>query len=184
MTRALHSLAALCALLCGCRTNVALVDDTYGGERQQGRRLMHVRTVRAPLELLDAERQLYRFVLDLALENDTVEPWTVRASGFTLKTLPPIGGGDTATARLDLPSDVVLITVPGRNDAELRLPILVETRAGSAIDFERAPLELRYQEGEQPMLLRRVVVGSYSQIGQGLRVAGLLTLGLVVLSLL
>jgi hypothetical protein len=172
------------ALLAGCRTNVALVDDTYGGERQQDRRIMHVRSLRAPLEQLDSEKQVYRFVLDLALENDTVEPWQIRTGNFTLRSLAAPDSGVQATARIDLPPDTVLITVPGRNDADLRLPIVIETPLDSATDLERAPIELRYAEGKEPMLLRRVVVGSYSQLGQGVRVAALLTAGLVLLSLL
>ena len=173
----------------GCRTNVALVDDTFGHERVHAGRFAHVRTARAPLDARGAE---LRFVLDIALENDRDEPWAVRVDAFHLRADGAVAGStvggntvaDCATPRLDLPVGAILATLAARTDVDVRLPIVITLAADMTVhDIERVPILLTLTEDGTDLLHRRLVVGSYSQTGQLIRVVALTTAGLLLISL-
>ncbi|MEZ5965716.1 MAG: hypothetical protein R3F56_17915 [Planctomycetota bacterium] len=169
------------ALLPACRTNIALIDATYGEEVRHAGHIVHLRSARTPIE---ATASGYRFVLDVVFENATSEAWTVLVSDFALRWQN--GDADTElTPALDLPADAVLLTVPAVDGVDVRLPIRIEAASHITVTaLERRPLELTMQQDGRTLLRRRVVAGSYSQLGQAARVVFLATLGLVLLSLL
>lgn len=180
-----HLLAMLVALgAVGCRTDVALVDDTFGHERVHAGRFAHVRTARAPLDARDSQ---VRFVLDLALGNDRDEPWAVRVDAFHLRADGAVAGStvaDRATPRLDMPADAILATLAARTDVDVRLPVVITLAADMTVhDIERVPILLTFTEDGTDLLHRRLVVGSYSQTGQLIRVVALTTAGLLLISL-
>lgn len=181
MMRAFFLLFAI-ACLPACRTNVALIDTAWGEEVVHRGRIAHVRSARTPIA---TTRDGYRFVLDLVLENDTNAAWSVRAAELSVRNLGKPEDTEGMSPRIDLPTDCVLVTVPARDDASVRLPICIDCPSGTtAIALERLPLELVFAHDGQTLLRRRVVAGSYSQVGQAARVVFLATAGLVLLSLL
>ena len=168
--------------LSACRTNVALIDTAWGEELRHQGRIAHVRSARTPIA---ATPDGYRFVLDLVLENDTDLAWSVRAAELSVRNLGKPEETEGLVPHIDLPTDCVLVTVPARDDASVRLPIRIDCpSATTAIALERLPLELALAHDGQTLLRRRVVAGSYNQIGQAARVVFLATAGLVLLSLL
>jgi hypothetical protein len=173
---------ACLACLPACRTNVALVDNAWGSELLRQGRLAHVRTARTPIA---KDSDGYRFTLDVVFENDTDAPWSVLSADIAVRDLGKPAETVGLTPRIDLPSDAVLVTIPARDDAAVRVPIHIGVPPGTTpIALEQLPLEISIAHKGDLLLRRRVVAGSYSQIGQGVRVVLLATAGLVLLSLL
>ncbi len=184
MKRTMMRLLALLLMVgvAACRTDIALVDDTFGHEHIHAGRFAHVRTARAPLALRGDGREV-RFVLDVAIENDRDEPWVVEARAFGVAA--ERDQSVCTTLRLDLPEKAVLATVPARSDLDVRLPLLLLLADGKTVyDVEDVPIVLTLDEGDRELLHRRIVVGTYSQTGQIIRVFALATGGLLLLSLL
>lgn len=174
---------AVLALLtaAACHTDIALVDDSFGYEQVHAGRVIHLRNVRVPL--VTATDGRLRFALDFTLENASDEPWVVCIAAFAVG---PVTAAEYApAATIELPTDAVLVTVAAHADADVKLPIVLTlAQDTTSYDTERVPLLLTFTDGGIEMLRRRVVVGSYSGVGQVIRVVGLVTGGLLLFALL
>ncbi|MFO0981934.1 MAG: hypothetical protein U1E76_09365 [Planctomycetota bacterium] len=179
-------------------TKVAVVDDRFGFEQVAQDHTLHLQSMRtrlhadrAPTGALDRADQAserYRFFLDFHLENrHASEVWIVTAKEFEVELLPCADGlcPDGVVARLDAGADQ-LVAVPARSHVELSLPVVIELPLAERVALlERFRLELRYRAGNQQLLLvKRMAVGSFDQIGQAIRVVGIFTGALLLVAAL
>ena len=177
-------------LFCGgCHTSaVALVDPAYGFEHVVGGRSAHLETMRA--RIADARqlggRLVHRLSFDVRLFNDSDQTWTVRRADWTFDVNAPNGAvsAEQLLVRIAGDGDPLLSLAPwSSTPTTVQLDIVVPS-GGSLREIERFPVTVALRDGDTLLLRKRFSVGVYNQAGQALRLLGLITAGLLIVSFL
>jgi hypothetical protein len=186
----LPSMLAAALGLAGCAgAPIVLVDAAYGHEYIVGSRAAHIESMRVEIqapETGDDGAAVHRFTLRIALDNRHDASWVIARGDLRFEVCPCDGESCPTGMKVGLAfDDPVLLTLAPRSAATLTVPIEIRIAPPDTLyTLEHFPIDLHLRDGEHELLHRRLAVGTFDLIGQGVRLVAVFTGALLLLSVL
>ena len=175
--------------LTGCHSPpIALVDAAYGHEHIASSRAAHIESMRVAIDEVagaDDRVDVYRFALRVALDNRHDTTWVVARSDVELEACQANGQRCPSGVQVRIAFDEeVMVTLAAHSSATLTVPIEIRIFSPNTFyEIEQYPIDLRLCDGGNELLHRRLAIGKFDQIGQGVRLIAVITGVLLVVSL-
>jgi hypothetical protein len=183
-------LFAAALVLAGCcgAPPIALVDATYGHEHIVDSRAAHIESMRVVVDEQAASQrgpEVHRFTLRIALDNRHDATWVIARDDVELVVGQYRGNRCPSGIQIRIAfQEDVMVTLAAHTSATLTLPIEIRVFAPNTLyELERFPIDLHLYDGSNELLHRRLAIGMFDQVGQGIRLVAVLTAALLVVSI-